>query len=256
MSLMESMVPQVFLLLGQSNMQGWMSEVAFLDPTLAVIPEQCELWDGDRGHLKAGQSLRENKYFGPEVMLMHQLSRQDRERKKIFIKVARGGHSITAFLPPTGMVPGSPSEDVEQAGVLGTRLDQLLDQLRSEYSDVEWGGLFFFQGERDARVQVLADQYEKNIARFLNQVESLTGEPNLPVLLARIDPPAEIFPARESIRRVQEFLAKRRPNTYWMDIDDIKKADDALHFTAEGQLEIGKRFSDFWLSHFSSKNPV
>lgn len=236
----------VFLLLGQSNMDGWRSESGELPESLQTVPTNCHLLGMDDFRLGPGDDFGDREWFGPEVSLMHALHEEMPDHELVFVKVARGGHSVTAFLPSEQCTEDAPEDDRKRAGSLRQELQRLLAVVAQDFSENHIAGAFVYQGERDARIPALAENYEANLDEFVGWLRDLSDSPKLPIFMVRVSPPQEMFSERERIRSIQEAAQNRMEAVRWVDADDAAKADDDLHHTAIGQIVVGERLAAAW----------
>ena len=112
------------------------------------------------------------------------------------------------------------------------------------------------QGESDARsTNAQPDMsllYRHNLEALINEFRWRFKNNNLPVVIARIAVPetdahGRHFDYRDTIREAQRALAEADPHITLISTDDLPRQTDDLHFTAQGQLEMGRRFITAWL---------
>jgi len=209
---------KVFVLVGQSNMQG-KGKIAHLDQ---LVAEKA----GEYGHLKRdGQWLQRDdvwiKYWdkkgkltvgygspddriGPELGF-GQVIGEALDNQVLIIKVAWGGQSLALdFRPPSSGKPEFElSEKLQQriAGgewQIGIRYKDILEEVRATLEDLEThfpdydgrgyeiAGLVWFQGFNDVINDTFRAEYGKNMVNFVRDVRKDLGVPNLPVVIGEL----------------------------------------------------------------------
>lgn len=196
---------RVFLLVGQSNMEG-KGAIEHLDalladeataPTYAHL-KQGEEWrvrddvwisyqhgenDDRKGGLSVGYGSRPNQ-IGPELGFGSVIG-DALEEDVLLIKCAWGGASLKAdFLPPSAGGPGAHytrmlSETRAVLDDLGGRFPALAEH------EVELAGLVWFQGWNDA-VGGGNPDYTEQLAAFVRDVRAELDAPALPVVIGEL----------------------------------------------------------------------
>lgn len=201
---------KVFILAGQSNMQGhgkvnaepqandgkgsleWLTKNAETAPRFKHLVDDgkwiaradVQIWYlGRRGDLTPGFGFREG-YIGPELGFGHVVGNAFDE-PVLLIKLAWGGKSLAKdFRPPSS------------GGDVGPYYKELLqltkDVLRDaetlfpRYADrrLELVGFGWHQGWNDRINQAFNDDYETNMANFIRDIRKDLGSPTLPFVIA------------------------------------------------------------------------
>lgn len=224
---------KVIILAGQSNMVG-QGNLKQIPP----IPEHPRIEYHDYGYkfdLKPSTTT-----FGPEVGIMEQLSNHFSNENFILIKYAIGGSSMTDW---------SPTYTLEEAKLTGnprfgnmySRLHMIIDSA-TVGKKVEFAAMAWMQGERDSKIPKMGEVYQKNLSNFINKIRQDLNAPNLPFIIGKVNPPQDRYPAMMNVREAQTTLSNTDPNVYLIDIDDVEKWTDDLHYSTDGSLELGKRF--------------
>jgi len=232
---------KVFILSGQSNMVGSGTEAPrefrnqpIREVTLFQVPQQ-----GRPLKRKLVYNTRAKKIasIGPELTFAMDVQEGLGEKIGI-LKFAIGGRSLaTHFIPSVDEAP-------EDSG----RRDHLWAELRRQIlavkkmGDVEFAGMLWLQGERDIKEEgPSASQYADNLRLLIDKVRDVTGEPDLPFIAGRVNPPnpGERF---DQVRKGIE-TGGGAENYAWIDLDEVPKNADNLHYSSEGQLMIGKAFA-------------
>ncbi len=235
-SLREDTEYYVILLAGQSNMVGF-GDISDLKNNEQQLPAHIDYYNFGRE-----SSLNYNlDGFGPEISLSGELRSFFPNENFVLIKFAVGGSSLFDW---------APNWTYEQAAITGNPhfgplYKKFLDKINHITSgkSVRFAALVWMQGERDARIPEAGKEYYDNFRKFVESIRSDLNEPNLPVLIGYVNPPQNRYPASEMVRDAQERAAKELKNVRLIGTDGIPKWNDDLHYSSEGQLELGKRFS-------------
>jgi hypothetical protein len=230
----------VFILAGQSNMEG-QGKLAELDVSLSRQPANIEFYLSGVHSLMIAQPT-----VGPEFSLASELSQAMPARQIVFVKYALGGVSLLAWAPDWVPTRAALTEN-EQVGPL---YRNLLDQIGAitRNKTVEFSGVFWMQGERDARYPAAAAEYETNLAEFIQRLRRDLKTPQLPFIFGQVNPPASTYPGLESVRSAQVRIARAVPNTKLVATDDLTKLADGLHYDTSGQVSLGRRFALAYLA--------
>jgi hypothetical protein len=201
---------RVFILAGQSNMQGFGSiSDPENDPGSLIDVIQQDV-DGDwsaigtignwnslegaslyfanngdtiRANVTVGQGANSN-LIGPELMFAHQLD-EYYDDPVLIIKTAWGGKNLAVdFRPPsaggtTGAYYNAMIETVQN----------VTQNLATEFPDIELAefeisGFAWFQGWNDGAEDSFLEEYESNLYHLVNDIRNDLEAPNLPVVIA------------------------------------------------------------------------
>jgi hypothetical protein len=228
---------KVFILAGQSNMQGhgkvaaepsandgkgsleWLvrnTDTASRFKHLIdedgqwIARKDVQIWYLDRfGDLGPGFGFREG-YIGPELGF-GQVVGDAIEEPVLLIKLAWGGKSLAQdFRPPSS------------GGEVGPYYQQILQLTRQalvdakslfpQYADrqLELAGFGWHQGWNDRVNQEFNDQYEQNLAHFIRDIRKDLGAPLLPFVIAEtgMSGPEEKHPRAISLMKAQAAVAE------------------------------------------------
>ena len=235
---------KVFLLAGQSNMEG-PGLSSRLPEALRKTPDNVRFFDEEK--------LRDLVWrgrFGPEVGFAHEIcgvfpGRADRPCARLRIV---GPISIT-----TGAPTAHRGGRKTITAVLSTRncwrvlAKSALCSARSG-SDASARGSCGCRVS-DAVFEVMAGSYETNLRAFVGRVRADVGAPNLPFLIGQISPrkckagtSQSTHPYRDIVRGAQARVAGNVAHVAMVETMDLTQSD-GLHFDAEGQIELGRRFA-------------
>ncbi|MEE8148451.1 MAG: sialate O-acetylesterase, partial [Longimicrobiales bacterium] len=191
---------QVFLLVGQSNMQGkgkldHLRQLA-TDPETAktyghwlqpdgswALRDDVWIWYmGKSGALTVGYASPEDR-FGPELQIGHVLG-EAIDAPVLLVKIAWGGKSLAVDFRPPGA-----------GGEVGPFYTEVLKHKREVLADLgavapelagrehELKGLIWFQGWNDRVNQEHNDAYEGNLAHLIRDLRKDLGSPNFPFVI-------------------------------------------------------------------------
>ncbi|MEE9445652.1 MAG: sialate O-acetylesterase [Cocleimonas sp.] len=230
----------LFIMAGQSNMQGWRSDAAsypadkyHLDQ---LIPFYFRALNYDSSNNK-WETLRPQKghfrkgHFGPEVTFSRALLNNKRLKPAIF-KYSSGGSSLKL--------------DWKTYGKKGL-YDDMVHNLRIAIKGLEAQGhtvvpraIIWIQGESDAENEQLANEYYWHLKRMLTHLRNnIIHEPNLPVILSvdELHPRVQQHP---QVVNAQMKLALENSNISFVSMMGLEKYD-STHLTAKGTIQQGKR---------------
>lgn len=228
---------KVFILAGQSNMQGagkikadqkanqgkgsleWLIKNADTAPRFKhlvdgqgewVAREDVQIWYlGRQGNLAPGFGAREDT-IGPELGFGHVVG-EAFDEPVLLIKLAWGGKSLAKdFRPPSsGDETGPYYRDLLK---LTREVMSDAAKLFPQFADqkLELAGLGWHQGWNDRVNQGFNDQYEQNLANFIRDIRKDLKSPKLPFVIAEtgMSGHAEKHPRALSLMKAQAAVAK------------------------------------------------
>ena len=209
---------KVFILVGQSNMQG-KGKIAHLEQLAAEKADEyghlkkdgqwverddvwIKYWD-KKGKLTVGYGSPEDR-IGPELGFGHVIG-EALDNQVLIVKVAWGGQSLALdFRPPSSGKPEFElSEKVQQniAGgewQIGIRYREMLEEVNATLKDLkthfpdydgrecEIAGLVWFQGFNDVINDTFRAEYGENMANFVRDVRKDLKVADLPVVIGEL----------------------------------------------------------------------
>ncbi len=229
---------RVFILAGQSNMQGYGTiEDPENDPGSLVDVIQGDE-DGEwsdigtannwntlddaylyfdngneliRSNVTVGQGANEN-LFGPELMFAHELDRYY-DDPILIIKTAWGGASLAeSFRPPSA------------GGTTGSLYTTMIDQVRNVTQNIatefpsigearhEIAGFAWFQGWNDGASEAFLNEYESNLNHLVNDVRADLETPDLPFVIASSGHGGLLSSNDSWVRDMQEIISVAQEN--------------------------------------------
>ncbi|MES2643453.1 MAG: sialate O-acetylesterase [Myxococcota bacterium] len=240
----DTVVPplQVYLLAGQSNMDGY-GYVSGLPPSLQVAQPDVRLyWSGlaawaDLGPASYG-SFYGVEYFGPEVTFGRALADGDPGGSYALIKHAVGGTDLLYYWYP-GTYRADPSQGEGYRAFLAT-IDAALAELDAAGTDWEIAGMIWMQGESDAFEITQAEAYGANLTTFIARVRDDVAVPDLPFSIGKIHCPTCVY--GDIIRAGQDGVAATVPHVVAFDTSDLPINADGIHYDGSGMRTLGERF--------------
>ncbi|MCA9178193.1 MAG: hypothetical protein KDB14_27200 [Planctomycetales bacterium] len=234
---------KIFVLAGQSNMAG-RALTKELPESLRTPPENVLMVD-NRGALLP---MRYRNSFGPEVSFAHEMAKRFPRDRVVIAKFAVGGTSAIAWSPQWSEQRARITKNDRQGSLYEKLAKQVRPLLKRE--DAEVVGILWAQGGRDARFEEAWKAYEQNVKVVLSALQNdfrRPGSSPAPLLIAEtVAAPADRFPGVEFIRTAQRKLAREMPGVSLVSSEGLKTGSDQVHFNAEGQVELGRRFAAAW----------
>lgn len=237
----------LFLLVGQSNMKGR----GLIDLEPVVDPRVKFFHLGERKWFVAREPLHalgtpdnlvgnDNSGTGPGTSFAYSVIGKSGDALIGLIPAAEGGVPIRRYAPGEQFYLRS-LEMVAQAKELAPP--------KSELRAILW-----LQGESDAQNAEQIAAYEAQLLDLIDRYRRDLGDPELPFIACTIGSfiadgaRAKRFPFSESINEILLGLPEKREHTACIDARDITgHVGDALHYNADAQLEIGRRFAKTYL---------
>ncbi len=229
----------VFVMAGQSNMQGWQGNGESYPPDPNGIDRKVRFYwvtpqfssSGGKWTFLRPQGGRFPKgHFGPEVTFARLL--------------AMNRHNVAVFkysLGSTGLayVWKAPGQNGMYDQMIA-ELRRAIMQLRSQGHTITFKALVWIQGESDAESEELADGYGGRLKMLIDHFRmTVAKEDKLPIILGMDEQHAWVreFP---KVLEAQQQLAREDPNITFTSMIGLEKADGA-HLTPKGLEEHGAR---------------
>ena len=138
----------------------------------------------------------------------------------------------------------------------GDLYDRFMVQVYDTISDLEISTVTFvwMQGERDAN-EKLGEVYEESLIGLYDQLCEDLDRDDINFVIGRIsdfDMNNERYPHWTMVRDIQVKVAESNPRFEWVDTDDLndgvnrrgREIKDDLHMSGEGYVIMGKRFAE------------
>jgi len=220
----------LFILSGQSNMQG-------MDPETGFLPEAKKLFDGEQ---------------------------------VVYIKVAKGGQPICRWLEEwtdiaekNGVDARTRKRILKDKGVEFYQpiLDQYKEMLKKHPKPASVT-FCWMQGERDANgggQPAYKDALKKLITKLRRDLE----RPDMNVVIGRLSDAGEKKESWKAMRKIQMEIAGEDPSGAWVDCDDLNnktkdgKTQNAVHYNRpDGYITLGRRFARQGYALIKGKKPA
>jgi hypothetical protein len=250
---MSSEVPpdgcRVYLLAGQSNMVG-VGLNAQLPSDLQSAQSDVEVYaagqldpcNSDRW-LDLQPGLGFNKYcFGPEITFGRRMA-DAKPGEVVLVKYSVGGTNLWHdWRAPDAVEPnGGPQYVV----FMNTVTDALATMGLNCSPYV--AGMIWMQGESDSSDLEAALAYEQNLTNFIDSVRSDIGVPDMPFVIGQISNQYG-YAYGHLVQAGQQTVSQTLPNTALVLTDDLTLNADRIHYDATGQMALGYRFAEEFIS--------
>ncbi len=236
---------RVFLLAGQSNMQG-QGLNSELTPAYRDVQKDVNFWKGGWVKLSPGYGNGAD-YFGPEVAFGRAVKHALPNDTIYLIKYASNGKALyNDFKPNTGAYYKKMAKTFKAA----------LNDLDKAGIEYEVSGMLWMQGESDA-YEGQAASYQTNLIDFIAVMRREFGTATMAFTLGRVldhfggkVPPKmgqQTSPTQANIvRTAQVTVAQKTPYVSWFDTDSYQVVDPKSnpgHYGTQGQIELGNDFA-------------
>ncbi|HBR18950.1 MAG: hypothetical protein A2Y13_11575 [Planctomycetes bacterium GWC2_45_44] len=238
---------KIFILAGQSNMKGT-ANGDLLPNDYKILNENIFLFQNDKwNNLAPQKTIRDflrcrNSTFGPEISFGYEAGRAMPEHKIGLMKFAASATSMYSWIPEWDRKKANLEDDKKH----GSLYKELLAAIHkaTDDRDVEFLGVLWMQGESDSKDRVSANEYEKNLESFIKKLRQDLNAPQLPFMIGLVNNNAEYV---EIIRQAQKNIAKILPFITIVPTDGLTRIEGGVHYDANGQIELGKRFLNAYL---------
>lgn len=234
---------KVFLLAGQSNMVGQARE--------AELPENLQQPQNDvlffynyknkfSGLTKLGPGS--GNQFGPEITFGRTIADGKPDEKFAIIKFAVNGSNLYNHWKPTD----------DNRGAFYKRFQKVVQEgltaLKEAGHTPVIVGMLWAQGEADALAKRTTQEYQEDLNAFVADVRQRYGQDILFFFNSLSEGQRQIPPEqRQAICAAQEAVAAADSKAYLIATDGLKQSD-AVHWNAQGQMELGIRYAKAYLA--------
>lgn len=231
----------VFVVAGQSNTYWGMGYDSIKDKTVDGIYQLGRLTPNDLKIIKAQEPLH---HFNPKP---------DRVGfaltfAKLYKKYTKGEHDI--LIIPCGMDnTGFDGEGWHRGNFLYDNAVSRVNYVFEKYPKSKLKAILWHQGEKDVNYK----NYQRDLDTFIVQIRKDIKAANAttPFILGGMVPYwTELKPERKQQLQIIEQTTKRIPSTAFVSsylpwrIEKPNNTKDTVHFSADGQREMGKRYFD------------
>jgi hypothetical protein len=233
----------IYLLMGQSNMsgRGVLAEIApgTLDPD-----ERIQLY-GNEGRWRRAAEPRDTAQgqidkvssdpdgVGPGLAFAKAMLKRHPGRPIGLVTCAKGGSAIGEWKPSTAR---------------STLYGSCLARAREAAPFGQIAGILWYQGETDARTDVLAQAWAERFSETIIQFRGDLGLPNLPLAVVGLgDQPrtgkyAGQFPAWSTVQDSQKRL--RLSRQVYVSAAGLPRNPDELHLNTASQVRLGEMLAE------------
>lgn len=215
----------LFILSGQSNMQG-------LNPQNSFLPEATKLL--------------------PDAEIAH-------------LKVSRGGQPIRLWVTEwDGISKAAGLTQMNPRGpVYYQQIQAELKKLKYDQNNYASVSFCWMQGERDAK-SGMEPAYEAALKKLISNLRRDLKRPDMNFVIGRISdhsPSSKFQSGWDKIRKIHVDVANADPRGSWVDTDDcnnkIKRDQPTndLHYTQDGYILFGKRLARQAVRLINGKKP-
>lgn len=215
----------VFVCVGGSNMSGGRSKIEDLPQELKSEQADALFFNGTQWTRLSPEKIN-RRGFGAEVSFAASMS-QKLKRQIGIIKHSSHGTSLD-----TVWSPGTPDS-------LYRELIHKVEAARKA-RPITIIGLLMVQGSGDSKEQKKAEAYAANLQAFIQAARKDMKTPNMLFVCSRLraGQPKDKFPFAALVRKAQETCSD------FVDCDALQVGADEVHFTAQGQIDLGRLFAD------------
>ena len=236
----------LFIMAGQSNMQGWRSDAAQYpfdrraqDTHIPFYFEALDYSSSNRSWQQLGPQLGHFKqgHFGPEITFARALSRSN--LYPAIFKYSSGSSSLKQHWKSPGQKG--------QYDDMVAHLKNAIQQLEADGFTVVPRAFIWIQGESDANTDQMSNEYYWHLKKMLTHFRNnVIRNPKLPVILS-VDEQHPRVQLRPQVVEAQLKLSLEDSSITFVSMIGLEKSD-VTHLTAKGTIEQGKRL------YFSYKN--
>jgi hypothetical protein len=235
---------QVFLMAGQSNMQGYAPSSGLSSQWQTPQADVPFYYYGSSSLMTLRPGSGYNGGFGPEVSFGRTVSDGLPLEQFAIIKHGEGSTSLD--------IEWDPSSGAAYDRFLAT-VNNGLAALTAAGHTYEIAGMLWTQGERDAKQNRTTAQYQADLIEFIADVRERFGA-NLPFLLSRLSLNQTNITSTQltQVRTAQQNVAAADPYTWMINTDAMTVSSDpnwgySIHFDAAGQLALGQAFGQTYV---------
>ena len=240
----------VFILSGQSNMDGW-GLIREIDPSWAEPFDEVDLfWSGHRALQPLVPASTIWDRIGPEVAFGRELADAYPNQRLAILKYAVGGTNLA-----WQWFPGATADDGARGAMYRAWQDVVAEgvaAIEEEGLEPRIAGMAWMQGESDAAGVNESRAYAANLFRFVRRTRDDLGvDEAVPFAIGRIF--AEHYFARDDVRVGQEMVGEVAFGASWVDTDDLGLTD-SVHYDGPGQISLGRRLAAAVINEGSSES--
>jgi hypothetical protein len=212
----------LYLLMGQSNMVGRDPaglEAQAIDPRIGFLDSNGRWWIAREPMHSGGSGIGPGISFASAM-----LATADPASVIGLVPCAVGGSPLSRW------VKGG---DLYQAAVSRAKTSAAAGQLKA---------ILWHQGESDSQNAADAQTYEVRLTQMFQDIRADLGQPDLPIVVGQL---GEFVKTRyiDMVRSALTHLPANLPRVGFADSNGLGHKGDSLHFSAEAEQEMGRRYA-------------
>ena len=229
----------LFILAGQSNMQGWRSDAAQYPPDNQQLDKRIPFYFEALNYGSSGHSWQtlspqighfSSGHFGPEVTFARSLLKS--HLQPAIFKYSVGGSSLKTMWKAPG-AKGLYDNMVKSLHIA-------INELEAQGHTVTPRAFVWIQGESDADNDQLATEYYWHLRKMLHHFRTnVIRNPQLPVILS-VDEQHPRVQQHPQVVDAQLKLALEDPSITFVSMYGLEKSD-VTHLTARGTIQQGRQ---------------
>ena len=242
----------LFVLAGQSNMQGYMGDALYYPVDKKGLDEHILFyWQtlGEINHeqkwsyLQPQQGRFPKGHFGPEITFSRKLL--EAGYQPAIFKFTSPGTRLNDHWKKPGK--GGLYDDMIN------ELNSAIEQLHVQGYDIKFRALIWVQGESDADTKELSNAYGNNLRLLVSDFrKNVIKDSHLPIILGVDEAMVKNNP---DVLLSQKQIASEDPNIVFTSMIGLKKAD-FTHLTPLGIEYHGQRLFDGYLKSIDNKKHI
>lgn len=255
-----------FLLIGQSNMNGWGNPQRINSNS---ISKRCLYMDRDDTKIDQYHTLQRptnykivqsvfdkfdipgNQTHGPEYSFIKQMQDFIPEQELLFVKFAQGNSSLLNAWSPTWDM--DKAIELKETNKERTQLfDKLIDHIQKAneeakkqgYHGIDIRGILWIQGEKDCKIRESAKIYDQLLIDFIAALRNQIGDASVPFVALQVNPMDLKF--TKLIRKNQKKALTKVQNAKLISTPPknknkaFSKYVDDVHYDSNGLNHIGE----------------
>lgn len=238
-----SKVAVVFILLGQSNMFGFNTQIEDYPNILQRENHFAKIWVNDKWE-NLSQFNNSAYEAGPELSFAKAMT--DEIGQIFIIKIAPPGTNLYYDWNPDNSLYYNALSEIN-AGI---------ESLMDEGYSVDIRGICWMQGESDGMEYTFAYNYENNLNNFISRIRSDIRAKNTPFIIGELSLQQSVIPYLSEIRNSQLNVSISNRNVILLDTDSLTIQSDNLHFDEQGYIDLGNNFAKTIIQYHTPKRNV
>lgn len=256
---------KVFLLAGQSNMEGRANGYKLTEEDLEqlhAVQDRIQLaYNGNPVHpldvVRPPKVIEEiykyDRIFGPEIFFGIAMAEIFPDEKFLFIKKTAGGTSLLGcWNPDWNREKAAIMKEQNHPRLYGEFIQYTKEVLKGfSPEEYEVCGMFWVQGERDAKVPEAEEAYGKNLYNLITRVRTDLGLKDLPFIFFKVGSEK----IGEGMKETADQLSNVTmiPQSLKPDSEDYFETMENGHYNINGFRKLGARFADVYLQDYNAR---